>query len=140
MTLAEFIAKHQITATAARVDENPNAKDAWPADARHFRVTLRSTFDGDRAAQFYFSQGSAHTEDPTAADLLDCLASDAHLQEEYPGPVELVVGLGGTIETQADLDKAHRDWKATTRNTSELRYVLGGDSALQALMYDTERQ
>ena len=39
-----------------------------------FRCTIRR---GDESMAVRFSQGPAHTEPPTLADVLDCLASDA---------------------------------------------------------------
>lgn len=70
-----FIEERQITMDAVRVDRNPNVKESdWDAGASHWRCTFRINAS---SFETYFSMGSAHTQPPTAADVLDCLASDA---------------------------------------------------------------
>lgn len=49
--------------------------DWWPAGSHHYRV--RFTRDGKGVFTTEFHQGSAHTEEPTAADVLSCLFADA---------------------------------------------------------------
>src|SRR5947207_663766 len=74
-TLKTFIAQHKIRMTADLIDRNPNMDlDEWSQTATHWRCQFKV---GRRSLTTYFSQGSAHTREPTAEDVLDCLASDA---------------------------------------------------------------
>lgn len=71
-----FAKRAGLRMTCRRIDERPdreNGSDEWNRSARHFRLTLSR---GSRRMVVFYSQGSAHTKDPTIADLLNCLASD----------------------------------------------------------------
>lgn len=47
----------------------------WPADAQHYRFTIRR--GGNYSITGEYSQGSAHTDQPTLAEILACVVSDA---------------------------------------------------------------
>lgn len=70
MDVTEFAEANNITAT---VKPDPSKPTRVGGD-RYFKVTLR--FDG-RQMTVPFFQGSAWTTDPTAADVLNCLALDS---------------------------------------------------------------
>jgi hypothetical protein len=72
--LTRFLQTHRVTASAERVSENPNIMTDF--DGQHWKVTLRAN-GRTRQLTTYFSQGWAHTQAPTAGDVLDCLAMDA---------------------------------------------------------------
>ncbi len=74
-TLRGFISRHGISMTAELINRRPDGHMSdMPAGTAHYRCTLRSK--GKRLT-VYFSQGPAICKEPTAEDVLDCLASDA---------------------------------------------------------------
>ena len=88
-TIEQFIGRMGIRSEVYRAHENPNA-DGFSKDASHWSVKLirnqKATYTsggdaielaGERQLSVFFSQGSAHREQPTAAEVLDCLASDS---------------------------------------------------------------
>lgn len=74
MTIQEFIEKTDLKFSCKRINSRPDGlMDDRNDGMRHFKTTIRN----DRNSMVvYFSQGSAHTVDPTLADVLDCIASD----------------------------------------------------------------
>ncbi len=76
ITLDAFIAEHKgLSMTCERVQSRPDGIE-WDKGARHFKCLLKNE---GRQATIYFSQGSAHKEDPTLEDVLSAMASDAHV-------------------------------------------------------------
>jgi hypothetical protein len=85
-TYEQFAKKHNITMTAERIAERTDlaGKEGWGNDrgARHWKLTLLrpASYKGERRKKasmtVLFSQGSAHTKEPTLADVLNCLGSD----------------------------------------------------------------
>lgn len=75
-TLSELVSEHRITLTlaAGEPDENFNQPGA-----HHFKATLHC---GGRRMTVPFHTGAGWDKDPTAADVLDCLLSDANSAEE----------------------------------------------------------
>jgi hypothetical protein len=130
-SIEDFIAERHITMSAERVSSNPNMDDdQWAEDASHWRITFRIN-----AASFetYFSQGSAHTEAPTAADVLDCLASDASTVtdldfEEWAGE------LGYNPDSIKDL----HTYNVIKAQSDALKLFLG-DTGYRELIEDVER-
>lgn len=136
-TLDEFIARHGIEAEAEWSDSNPNAPD-WPAAATHWAVTLR-TDEKVAPGPIYFSQGMAHTEEPSAADILDCVALDATMLENAGGDgVDLAVEMGEVIDSAADVAKARKTAEVIEENAEKVRALIGAE-AFEALLWDTER-
>jgi len=131
-TLAHFVARHNIVASAELVDGNPHCPD-WH-DANHYRVTLRGRFNGHRRQlTVLFSMGYAHTSEPTAADVLDCLASDA-----------VTVDCAGSFENWAadlgydtDSRKAERTYRICQQQAEKLRAFLG--EHYSTILYQVER-
>jgi hypothetical protein len=125
MNLSDFITEHDITATVEPAASNPNMTD-WDRDASHWLVTLQVA---DRSMAVPFSQGSAHTEPPTAADVLESLASDS------AGYIN-----AGSFEDWADeygydtdSRKAFGTYEAIGVQAAELRTLLT-DEAFEALL------
>lgn len=136
-TLADFIQKKGIVAKAEWADRNPSMDNDSGHMTRHFKVTL-SYMEGDQRKRLttYFSQGSAHTKEPTAADVLDCLASDAS-GVENAGTFEEWASEYGYDE---DSRKAERTYKICQKQAAQLRLFLNSDEAYQELLWETERE
>lgn len=127
-TLAAFIAEHKITATV-----RPSRKllrDGWPADARHWSVILHQE---DRAMRVTFSQGSAHTAQPTVADVLSCVAMDSAGFENSPRFVEWADEMGYDTDSR----KAEATFHAVRRQAVELRELLG-DALYSVLLWEVD--
>jgi hypothetical protein len=85
-------------------------------DGMHWAVTLRM---GRKQMTVPFSQGWAHTKPPTAADVLDCLASDAS------GADESFEDWAANYGYDTDSRKAERTYNAVRKQTARLRQFLG---------------
>lgn len=128
--VSAFIASQGITMKSHRVAKRPDG--VMTDSPRHFRCVIESTQHKGRMS-LYFSQGSAHVDEPTAEDVLDCLASDASSYD------------GNTFEQWArelgydtDSRKAEKTYKAVKRQAEQLKRFLG-DEAYETLLYKTER-
>ena len=122
--IERFIRDNRIRHGVQLVDNNPNMSD-MPEGSRHFKVTLRRT---GRQMTVFFSQGPAIEKEPTAADVLDCLASDSQ------GIENLAVDQEGHFETWAseygydtDSRKAERTFKVCARQATRLYNFLGNE-------------
>lgn len=133
VTVAEFIATHRISMKAERVDTNPNmlADIEWMRDASHWRCVLRC---GGRQFTVPFSQGSAHTREPTAEDVLDTLASDASSVENSSGYHDWRDEFGAE-----DTPEMRRTYDLIKRHSAGLERLLGSTRAFLTLLNDTER-
>lgn len=87
-------------------------------DQREWRVTLR--YQGRRFTVPFF-QGMGHTDDPTAADVVSCLTSDAR------GGEESFETFCGDYGYDVDSRKAHAVWRQCARIAPRLRRLLGAD-------------
>jgi hypothetical protein len=83
MNTRDFANRHNIGAYVLRINKRPDIDmDAWEKTARHWLVVLHRVVDGSPGspihaeAHTYYSQGPAHRKPPSAADVLDSLASD----------------------------------------------------------------
>lgn len=129
-TLSEYVARLGLTATVEPAASNPNA-DGFGPDARHWLVTLH--LDG-RDLPVPFSQGSAHVEPPTVADVLECLASDS------AGLDSAVNYSSWCAEYGYETDERSLDLFATvTRQANALAVFLGGHE-YDTLLWAVERQ
>lgn len=145
ITIEQFIQKHGIKFECHRVETRPDGlMDSDNSMTRHFRcriISNRELLGRTRPRSFglYFSQGSAHTQDPTLADVLDCLASDASGYEN-------AYGNGGTRFEQwaeeygydTDSRKAEKTFRAIKRQAEQLKRTLGQE-AYEELLWNTER-
>ena len=130
-TLGTFIADHGIRMTTKPRASNPNMDDKWASDASHWTCTIH--FGRQRMA-VAFSQGSAHTEPPKLADVLDCLADDAAGFENARDFADWCAEYG----YDTDGRKAEKTYRAVKRQSLRLKSLLGAD--YDALLFDTERQ
>jgi hypothetical protein len=133
-TLRSYIEQHGITAEVEWAEDNPNMADAMPGSS-HYQVTLSN----ERGSMVVpFTMGPALTDEPTAETVLDCIASDVSLIEEYDDPVKLVIGLGGTVESEEDVDKAKASYSAIQKQRAGLECMVGAEG-MHALLYEVER-
>jgi hypothetical protein len=132
MTLADFIAKHQIRMTSVHTDRNPHmADDDWSRTATHWKCIIGR---GKARMTVPFSQGSAHTEAPTLATVLDCLASDASSVENARDFREWAEEMGG----DPDSIKALKTYRLIQKQAAKLEALLGPD-AYAELLWECER-
>lgn len=134
-TIEQFIAANKLKAFPHEVDENPNmASDEWGRNARHWRVRLTTNNgNGRRSLTVYFSQGSAYTKPPTAADVLSCLASDCVTIDNTDNFEEWAHDLG----YDPDSRRAEHTYKVCKTQSGRLQRFLGAD-AYHTLLWDTE--
>lgn len=131
--LRSFIDRHGITMRVTETDRNPNmADEAWARTARHWKATLRR---GQRTMTVPFSQGSAHTEPPEIADVLDALASDSSGLDNARSFEEWASEYGYDVDSR----KAERIYNAVERQAKKLVAFLG-PKLYQELLYETERE
>jgi len=93
-------------------------QDDWQRNANGYRVRLRYQ---RRSMTIDFWQGIAHTSDPDAAGVLDCLLSDADCGARSFD--DFCSELGYDVDSR----KAYRTWQACQRTDRQLRRFLGDD-------------
>lgn len=123
-TLRQRIARDNIRAESVMID-----RPAW-ADfgANWYRVTLKRR---RRTLVTPFGMGEAHTSEPTAEDVLECLLSDAS------GADQDFEQWAGEYGYDTDSRKAEQTYRQVVAQTAKLRRFLGDD--FDAYMYETER-
>ena len=128
--MADFIAVHRISADAAPTGHNPNMDSAERMD--HWRITLRRP---GRKMTVYFSMGTGHHgKMPEAADVLDCLVSDASSVANAQGFEDWAAELGYDTDSR----KAHRTYTICQRQADRLKKFMG-DEAYETLLWNTDR-
>jgi hypothetical protein len=118
MTIAQFIAKHNVSMFVEASDRNPNmADDEWSRTASHWRCLLRC---GRKSMTVYYSQGSAHVNPPTLNEVLGSVLSDARgtLEQDF-------AGWCGDYGYDTDSIKALKTYRACERMSSKLHRLLG---------------
>lgn len=129
--LEEFISELDIAAEVEWAPENPNMdSDGYPM--RHWLVVLKRP--GGKSMRVPFSQGMAHTDEPTAADVLDCLASDSASVTNAQDFEEWASDFGYSD----DSIRALRTYETCKSQAEELEYFLGSE-AFQDLLWNVER-
>jgi len=84
----------------------------------------------------WFSQGNGHKKPPTAADVLDCLASDASGYENSRNFADWCAEYGYDDDSRT----AERIYHTIAEQAKELRHFLGGQDIYDRLLWETERQ
>ncbi len=128
MELQELIQNAGITMDATQVAAPANDK-TWGEGARHWQCTLAL---GERRMKVPFHQGSAHENSPTAADVLNCLASDADVEQ-----AESFEEWASNLGYDADSRRAEKIYQFCVKQTKALRMLLG-DELFEAI-YSAER-
>jgi hypothetical protein len=133
-TVSEFAKSRDIAAFVEWADGNPNINDMGPG-ARHFLVKLRRTVGGRKLVMpVPFSQGGAYTEEPTAADVLDCLAMDAASYDNARNFAEWAADMGYDEDSRT----AARLYRAVKESREKL-FAFLGPASYEELLYKTER-
>lgn len=136
MNTKQFCEKHQIRATVAN-GHNPHLAYDMPAGSCHYHVTLYRgrVHPNNRILCVPFSMGPALCREPTAAEALDCLASDAAGYENASGDFDAWCEEYGYDN---DSRQAKRVFRAVEAQTRELQDKLGSD-LFADLLWETER-
>jgi len=151
ITLEQFIKTNDIRFTCARVGNRPDGLMSQDG-MRHFhcRIYKGAVHPNSSSFGLYFSQGSAHTVDPTLADVLDCLASDASGYENAKDAAQYNREKNqGSLRTEfdewadeygydTDSRKAEKIYKTVKRQAEQLKRTLGAE-AYEQLLWNTER-
>jgi hypothetical protein len=133
MKIGEFIKSRKVRMDAPQyVDDNPNmaGDDDWKRTATHWKCIIRR---GNKQMTVYFSQGSAHTKEPTLTDILDCIASDAAGIDNASGFEDWCSEYGYDTDSR----KAERTYNVCVKQAEALKRMFGED--FKTLLYDTER-
>lgn len=130
MKLNQFINRNKIRVNCEFVADNPNMAGEMPQGSFHFKCTLKRP---GRQLTTFFSMGPAHSREPSAADLLDCLASDASGYENARGFEEWASEYG----YDPDSRRAEKIFRTVEKQTEKLKRFMGDE--YETLLYHTER-
>jgi hypothetical protein len=129
-TMADRLTEYGLKVSVEREESRPDGFGENDMH-RHFRCIV--TRKGSRARYLcHFSQGSAHTEDPTPEDVISALISDAD------GIRDGFERWAAELGYDTDSRKAERIFKACEKTAAGLRRLLS-DAEIEALTYETER-
>jgi hypothetical protein len=130
-TIQKFIEENKIRMTAARVDRNPNMED-MPDGSAHYQCRFTSM---GRTMTVYFSMGPACKGEPTAAEVLDCLATDSASVENSSSFEDWAADLG----YDPDSRKAEKAYQAVEKQSRKLKVFLRSDDLYDELLFHIER-
>lgn len=107
-------------------DHNPNmhSEPFKPWAATHYKVTLR-TNSPRKQLTTYFSQGMAHTNDPTAEDVVACLVRDAQSVKNTQDFADWAMDLGYDLYHGEDRARARKTYEACKRVAVKIENFLG---------------
>jgi len=126
-TIQQVIERDGIRIRAERADSNPNMDPEQPMN--HYKVRLRNR--AGRQLTVYFSMGLGLRGEPTAADVLECLASDAAGIENAQSFEDWAAEYG----YDTDSHTAYRTYQTCQRQAKSLqRFMVRG---YEALLFDT---
>jgi hypothetical protein len=133
MTLEQFITETGITITSQPADCNPHMEGSDNMD--NYRVKLRAKKLGNATMRLYYSKGVGHNgAEPTADEVLDCLASDASGVENANGGFESWCDEYGYTDSR----RAEKTFKVCEREAQKLNKFLGGEY-YHTLLWEIER-
>jgi hypothetical protein len=130
MDIRAFCSSYDITSTVKPTDRNPHMT-GMPPGSTHWKVTLKR---GKRRLTIPFSMGPAYRGEPQAAEVLDCLLSDANGYENCGGNFEEWASEYGL---DADSRAAEKTFKAVAASTQKLETFLG--DLYEIALHQTER-
>jgi len=131
MTLKSFISRNRIKAESVMVDSNPHMTGYGLQNMNHYKVTLRRK---GRQLTVFFSMGPALCREPSAEDVLDCLASESSYVENAQGFEDWASELGYDTDSR----KAERTYNICCTQAGKLKRFLGEDLYKQ-LLWEVER-
>lgn len=128
-TLKQFVKQYHIRMSHKLIDTNP----FWDSriQANHYEVILRC---GGRTYTLPFSMGIGITHEPTAEEVLECLALDAVGIENTGSFEDWAENYGYSRKDDKHLGVYH----VCQKNTANLKRLLGSDEIYHELLYDTE--
>jgi len=110
--------KHRIKASSQYAEAPEPIQDQWMPGTSHYKVTLRGW---GRQLTVDFHMGPAHCSEPTAADVLACVYSDAMSAENARNFEEFAAEFG----YDSDSRKAEGIYKACQAMTPKVKRFLG---------------
>ena len=129
VSIEQMVRINLITMATEQTDSNPSMPDAENMD--HWKCVLRRP---GHNMTVYFSMGYGHNgKKPTAADVLDCLASDASTIENTRGFEDWCLDLGYDTDSR----KAEKTFKTCEHQSKQLRSFMG--EHYENLLWNTER-
>jgi hypothetical protein len=128
--IGDFVQANGLAMTATRVGA---AGGDWGRGATEWQVTLRAERNGATMI-VPFHMGSAHTDAPDLATVLDCLALDSAGFENATGFADWADEYG----FDSDSIKALRTYEQVEEQAHSLRALLGQE-AYDELLFCTER-
>jgi hypothetical protein len=131
MTIQAFIVQNRIKFTAEEIGSRADGSEGWIGGSRHWRCKFRC---GRKSMTVEYSQGPAIERDPTASDVLDCIASDVGGIKSARSFEEWASDLGYDTDSR----KAEQTFKAIERQAARLESMLGVE-ATERLCFETER-
>ncbi|MGH7175341.1 MAG: hypothetical protein ACREGR_03215, partial [Minisyncoccia bacterium] len=140
MNTKTFARRNKVRIASVLTDRNPYMEGNGEREQRngnrlvvmnHYKVRLRH---GGEKMDLYYSMGVGLSGEPTAADVLDCLASDACGVEGGQSFHDWC----GEYGYDTDSRQALRTYKAIVRQAGKLKTLLG-NTLFQQLLYKTER-
>jgi hypothetical protein len=136
-TANKFLAAHRLSFRAVRVSERTDGLMSEGRDPgqRHFRVEFR-TLATDFALVTFFSQGSAHKKDPTAAEVLECLASDARGVVDATDVLDFASEFGWELDTPEQLNHLRLVFAGCNETLDALDKLVGEDARNDLLCLD----
>ena len=131
LTIPEFVKRYRVrVAECDWTDRNPHMEGS-ERTMNNYKVQLAC---GERRMTLYYSMGFAHTDEPDAPGILNCLASDANGIENNEASFETWCSEYGY---DTDSRSAERTFKACVESSRKLRQLVG-DEAYDVLLWHTE--
>jgi len=113
-----------ITMTVEKVDRNPTCDtadpDRWPIDNWKCLLRMGRAY---RMTVYYSKSRTYRGTEPTAAEVLNCLANDSAMVENYRSFEDFCSDLG----YNSDSRRAKRIWHACNHQAGRLKRFLGVD-------------
>ena len=129
ITIKQFVNRYKVKASSKLAESNPHMIDEqW--NANHYKVTLKTR---GRQYTLYFSKGVLLTGDPTAEEVLSCLALDAASIENSRSFEDWASDLG----YDPDSRRAEKIYNGVVKSSERLKILLG-DEGYNQLLWDTE--
>jgi hypothetical protein len=133
MTLNQLINETGITLTSERVSNNPHMDGSERMN--NYKVKLRAKHLGNATMRLYYSKGYGHNgAEPTADEVLDCLASDASFVVNSRSFEDWCADLGYDTDSR----KAEKTFKTCERQAERLQKFLGTEY-YETLLWNIER-
>lgn len=123
MTFNEFVKKNYITADSLWANSNPSMDSESDKHMDHYKTTLRIKLgarpDQKRQMTVNYSKGKALNGEPTAEEVIQCLASETRCIEN--GEDDFIDEFG------YNPSRGHQAYRQIEKNTQKLHKFLGAD-------------